>query len=507
VDIQFTYVVADANYRSNRYDVCTPGHSSSGIGHPQAEEEIVRRYPFGSATFCYVNPLLPNEALLQRGWPSGLGFPIGISLFFILVGAGGMCFAVRSGRIMKKTARARQLYPDKPWMWRDDWAIGQVKSTTRSLLLILWEIAVFSNLLSLPVLTLVPGEIARKGDKMLYIAFVFPLIGFGLLAGAIWATVRRLKFGNSVFAMLTVPAALGGALAGTIRLGRPRAALGEVKLRLVCSNCVTTGSEKTSSRSETVLWANEQTMPPGTDNHVPILFALPADGRETDMRNLSDSIVWRLEARSSVPGIDYSAQFDVPVFRAEFTPEQARLGQAACDHERIEVEQYQPSPTSRIHVHESPHGGMEFYFPAPRHLLLSIVQSVCLVIFMGGLWALIHFHVQVMVAGFVVLFASILAPAAFCSCFRAVRVTADATGITVTNNLRLFTLTRVIPSSDIEEIRVNCGMHDGIAQYHDIKIICQSGRVVTAGNYIRDKQEADWLARRMAHCIGKEPTP
>jgi hypothetical protein len=44
-------------------------------------------------------------------------------------------------------------------------------------------------------------------------------------------------------------------------------------------------------------------------------FQIPSDCEPSDERNPNDRTLWRLTASAKVPGIDYSATFEVPVFK------------------------------------------------------------------------------------------------------------------------------------------------------------------------------------------------
>ena len=61
IDINYMYVVAGRKHAGIRYRAL--GDSSISYG---AKREIVRRYPPGAETVCYVNPADPAEAVIER---------------------------------------------------------------------------------------------------------------------------------------------------------------------------------------------------------------------------------------------------------------------------------------------------------------------------------------------------------------------------------------------------------------------------------------------------------
>jgi hypothetical protein len=88
VAITYSYVVDGREYTGDRYDF-TAG-SSSGR---KAKKAIVARYRVGAESLCYVNPANPQEAVLERTRVRDWGFGL-IPLVFVLVGAGGVYFAL-----------------------------------------------------------------------------------------------------------------------------------------------------------------------------------------------------------------------------------------------------------------------------------------------------------------------------------------------------------------------------------------------------------------------------
>jgi len=98
IDILYRYEHGGKEYRSSRYQFMSA--SSSGR---KGKQEVVRRYPVGRQTVCYVNPKLPSQAVLNRGFTPDMWFGL-IPLVFVLVGLLGVVFTVRTAN--KKARRA-----------------------------------------------------------------------------------------------------------------------------------------------------------------------------------------------------------------------------------------------------------------------------------------------------------------------------------------------------------------------------------------------------------------
>lgn len=103
VDILYAYEFRGVPYKSSRYGFFD--FSSSGRA---AKQRIVRQYPPGRKTTCYVNPANPSQAVLNRGMTHELWFGL-LPLVFVAVGLGGMIFAVRKGRRDRLAAEAGDL--------------------------------------------------------------------------------------------------------------------------------------------------------------------------------------------------------------------------------------------------------------------------------------------------------------------------------------------------------------------------------------------------------------
>ncbi len=91
INILYSYEVAGREYKANRHSFM--GGSSSGHDRKAA---VVRRYPPGLKTFCYVDPRDPTEAVLDRGITGSFWWGL-FPLIFVAVGGGGIVFALRQG--------------------------------------------------------------------------------------------------------------------------------------------------------------------------------------------------------------------------------------------------------------------------------------------------------------------------------------------------------------------------------------------------------------------------
>ncbi|MCB1086999.1 MAG: DUF3592 domain-containing protein [Verrucomicrobiae bacterium] len=92
VDIFYEYEFAGQKHRSNRYQFLS-GSSSGRSG----KAAVVRQFPAGSRQVCYVNPEIPEQAVIRPGITPMIFIAL-IPLVFLLVGLTVFWGAIRSGR-------------------------------------------------------------------------------------------------------------------------------------------------------------------------------------------------------------------------------------------------------------------------------------------------------------------------------------------------------------------------------------------------------------------------
>ena len=95
VEVIYRYQYQGTAYVGDKYDFI----SGTSSGH-EAKARIVRNYSPGQKTFCYVNPVNPDDAVLSRTFRSDLWFGL-IPGAFALVGFIGITGALRYGRKRK----------------------------------------------------------------------------------------------------------------------------------------------------------------------------------------------------------------------------------------------------------------------------------------------------------------------------------------------------------------------------------------------------------------------
>jgi hypothetical protein len=246
-------------------------------------------------------------------------------LVFSSVGFGLIAFSIFSGKQSKKLKARQALYPNSPWLWREDWASGQIRPNQRAAAIALWIFAALWNAISWMVAIGFLTDLSPSHPRGLFLLiFLFPAIGVALLVAAVRTTLVARRFGAAVLRLKTLPAVLGGALDGVIELSTTLPKDAPVQTRLTCLRRVTSGSGDHRHTSETILWQEERALRSGLPEvragrtGIPIFFRLPADQpAATPAGSGDDSILWRVEAEAKIAGPDLKLQFEVPVFHGE----------------------------------------------------------------------------------------------------------------------------------------------------------------------------------------------
>lgn len=217
----------------------------------------------------------------------------------------------------KGRSRSSEAASGEPWRARADWSARRITDGARTQALLLIVVTLFWNGVSAAVGYGILSSFGFAGPQALFL--LFPLIGLGLIWLSALALLRWRRYGTSTFELATLPAPPGRALAGRVHLTSSIDPARGFSITLRSVRITITGSGKNRSTHEAVLWERTLIMPGALQEaggiSIPIAIPIPADARETDERDASDRVIWRLGVTADVPGIDYSATFEVPVFR------------------------------------------------------------------------------------------------------------------------------------------------------------------------------------------------
>jgi hypothetical protein len=389
---------------------------------------------------------------------------------------------------------------------------GRIAGNTRPNLTTAWTLAVVWNLVSAPILFIVPSELEH--NRLAALAFLFPLIGAGLLVWAVMLTLRWRRFGASWFDMSPQPASPGGTCAGRIRTRLDRPDASErfvVTLKLTCLERTVSGSGKNRSVHENILWREEQQIgsehvaftPAGAS--IPVHFPIPADARETTAAGREPGIFWVVAAEASLTGVDLHEDFDIPVHRvsgsAAAAPAAMTPAFAGTRREPVNIESL---ARAGIRVRQTS-SGTEYRFAAGRNPSFALGTAVFTLIWSGALWLQLTLDFPWIFPIITGLFELLLLVVVADVWLGVTTVTIGADTIRRRHTVAGVGSTRTVASRDIVGVGLHISMQStgrSGTPYYEIRATRRSGRRVSLGRGIRNKAHAEWLADRMRTAIG-----
>jgi hypothetical protein len=300
-------------------------------------------------------------------------------MFFACIGFGLMAAAVFGYKKLKQQADLQDATPDKPWLWREDWAAGRSNGNDPRANITIWVFTAFWDFISIFIAISVVPKLLSSGDLRVLIALIFPLAGIFITGFAVRGTLRTMRYGRTSFWFDTVPFKPGGQVKGVIHLKLATSTPHGIDLRLTCKRKIVTGSGKNRTVNEVVLWQDEKNLPAEsvmhglTDAEIPVDFAIPPDAYEANDDNPNDRVIWELQASADVPGVDFKDRYELPVFRTEASvTESAGSGfasstQQAFATQTAQQEQPAPPPKQTHVVYTEDERGTGFYFPPLRN--------------------------------------------------------------------------------------------------------------------------------------------
>jgi hypothetical protein len=453
-----------------------------------------------------VDALVSRKPDASQTWPQ-----LYISLTFLISGLGLVAF----GRSTRKAARAVKALaaqnPEKPWLWRDDWAHGYAKPEWRSTAVTWGAAGVVCLFVSVPSVSAIPKIWNTSHRWETPVALVFPLAGLYLLSQSALAALREAKFRRMRLKLSTLPGVIGGRVEGNLETAFLFPPGTQMKLTLSCVRSYVSGSGDSQSHWETALWQDTQIATVyvgGPGSSIPVSFTTPYDARETDARNPSDEIFWRLTAAATLPGLDFRAAFRVPVFKTTASDATLTTGKLS---EKTEAELVGQQPLdAKITEEPSAEGGVQFHLGPGRNKGTAAGFAFFGLFFLGG-GAFFGFLfgkgftwflgvIPLLIGGSIGLFLLAFG----------IRMGFGRTTVGVLNrSLRIhssclgFSRSQVIEASNIQRFELYPGMSSADKIWYDLKIHLDNGRTINAGSAM-DKNEAEWFVAELKKDLGIE---
>jgi len=444
-----------------------------------------------------------NQPLAQR---------IGAAVFasvFAIIGAGLIFGALYGYSRQKKQSEVELANPSSPWLWRTDWAAARVESKNKKNAISWWVAAILLNMLSLPVSLAAISQGLTTQDPKLIVPAAFEAVGLIVLFAAVRATIRFERFGRTYFEMASLPFSPGSRLAGSIHVQVNADAGRGVDLSLACIRRVVIGSGHDESVQQVPLWEDSKNLSAAALSRdplgalIPFEFTLPADAFQTSHDNQRDQVLWMLKVKADVPGVDYSDEFELPVFRTSSSPSAAAtfaggtqiasFAQTTTMPSEVSAEVSEP-PHHRVFVTESP-DGLQFHFTAGRNVARTVLVVSLAVAISALFFEMFRVQPEPPKFAFAVvgLLDFFLILAVIHSALSATRIVAGNGVISWRRSVLGIGKTHEMQISEVDSILASTSIQQGSSTLYSVILKSKSGKKYTLVDDIESRHEARWI--------------
>lgn len=442
--------------------------------------------------------------------------------------AGLMLLMARSAWIYAKTQlEIAQRLPDEPWLWRKEWATPVLRSSNHAGLVLSWILTLLwvgvTSVSAIYMLwrTLTSGN--EFGTLAILGPLIFPVVGIVMLGFVIRRTLRWGKFGDSSFEMQSHPGVLGGELVGLWSAKGIEQAGNGVLVRIACQRQIRTQRGEHSSTEEETLWSDIERVPlqsalRGPDGwSIPIRLALPSDAPPSHAFRSDEQIIWRLEVSAELPGTNYEASIEVPVFQTRETDSEQTMKAIALIRPDARATASAPTesepPRKRsardIRLRKETSDGVELDIPPLRWrgtaILLGLIAAFV------GLIASVAAEQGAPTLAVTLIwgFTALLTYSALHMLGGSTRLTVNSDGVEIQSRFFGIGPKRRVPAARISDVEVSREMVDGKTTYYQLRLLCgttaaswSGARGIKAGSRIAGRDRAEDLAARIRSILG-----
>lgn len=268
-----------------------------------------------------------------------------------------------------------------PWLDNKKWTENKISSGANFVQYILWGFAIFWNLLSLPILLDYQGILEKaEREPMTFIAFLFPLIGLGLIFMALRSTLRWRRFGATPLILDPFPGSLGGHVGGCVDTNIAFNTGLKCAVSLSCIESYMSGSGKDRKRQESVIWQSDgfcSVASIARGSSFTFRFNVPDHLPESDLEQHNRYNLWRVSMHAELKGSDFIRGFVIPVFTTN--GQLSRIRSGTEDHQATLASATQG--VESVADVRSVSGGVQVWFAAFQRPTQGIVMLIIGLIF------------------------------------------------------------------------------------------------------------------------------
>ena len=254
---------------------------------------------------------------------------LGIGLGIPLVALGGYLGFVAWTSLRVEDKDTPRSFPPrtngKPWTYRRTWRPDVMVSPVADVSVVKVAGGIITSVVGWSIVLAEWSNGSFSGaDVILLVVPAMANLGMFLV---IRERARDIRFGQTRLRLETKPAVMGRRATAVFETSlRPETFEAEsFTVRCRCYRRYITTRRNSDGDTRRVVaydvkWSDDKTVRPrvGRDGtlEIPVSFQLPTDYPEATPRQKDDRIGWELAATADVPGIDYKAAFEIPVFSA-----------------------------------------------------------------------------------------------------------------------------------------------------------------------------------------------
>lgn len=431
-----------------------------------------------------------RDYLTEREFTEEIIAELGVGGMFTLISSAFLALILYGYRKNSEEESLKVQFPDEPWKWQQDWLEGRVRSSTPVAVFVYWLFGVTFG--AAGVLILFKFNEIRESGPLGYIALIFPLVGFGMIASAVYATLRWRKYGRVACTLVTNPGVIGGWVQAII-FARINMQPGEVvNAQLTCYHRYTTGSGDDKNTHRNVKWQEDMSIeqdrmlvqPDGT-LAIPIKVYVPRDCTPTTPGAPSDRHEWELSAEAEVSGIDFQSNFIIPLF---VTSESSDTVPANVDALGIGTgdQPYEPS----IQVQKGP-GYVEIVAPPRRNPQVLFSLTLFWLIWTGVIVGMVYSGDVPWLFPIVFgLFDVFITWGALWSWFGRAELRFEHDSVTIRKTILGYGMSRTLALSSISDVDLHINMQSGNTPYYSMRLHSEGSRHTAFGG-MRNKDEAE----------------
>lgn len=436
----------------------------------------------------------------------------GVMFGLVLIGCAVALF--RSGRRnmqgVADRAQRKALEPDRPWLWRPDWARGVLVDRSAHPLPAIIVAAMTS------LFAMYSGLRATGAGVLQNIEGEVLLVAVSVLAIFLWmlaiAQLRRWTvFGEYRLRLEPIPILPGGSLSGTIvtDLAPSTVENVDVQLALVCNRSYQQNLRHSHSARDAIVWrssaASEATLGLSSVDAgkvvFPVRFAVPADALTTQLSSESgERIDWKLEVTTTFGRAKTTNEFEVPVF--QMPSEQTIATQRSTAPKPTEPQRHATERLSGISVSSA--GGRTSISIEPSRQASFAVAAIGFTI--AWILAVTYLAVQeapVVLTVLAALFTVVPVYGAACIILERTEMIVDASGLTIQRSLGPLRYRRRIPAGDVADLFLSSFASVGSTNYFDLILVTKRGRRILLVGRQCGQSLAEWIGFQINAALGR----